>query len=196
MSKQDQLKIDYRRVDDLVPYVRNTRTHSELQIAEVAASINEFGFTNPILVDGENGIIAGHGRLMAAQKIGMTEVPVIELAHLNDAQKRAYVIADNKLAEKAGWDENLLALELGDLADMGFDATLTGFCEDEIANIIQAANSSQGLTDEDETPEVNEDAPVSHLGDLWLLGGGIILFAEIVQTAPLCRDYWATLSRI
>ena len=115
------LAITYRPVSALIPYARNARIHSEAQVAQIAASIREFGWTNPILVDGENGIIAGHGRLMAARKLGIVDVPVIELAGLSEAQKRAYVIADNRLALNAGWDEDLLALEFGDLASLGFD---------------------------------------------------------------------------
>jgi len=110
------LNVEYRRVEALVPYARNPRTHSEAQIAKIAASIVEYGWTNPILVDGNNGIIAGHGRLAAARKLGLDEVPVIELAHLTPAQKRAYVIADNRLALNAGWDEEMLALELAELS--------------------------------------------------------------------------------
>lgn len=98
------LAIDYRAIGDLIPYARNARTHSEAQVALIAGSIREYGFTNPVLVDGENGIIAGHGRVMAARKLGLAKVPVIELAHLTEAQKRAYILADNKLAEQAGWD--------------------------------------------------------------------------------------------
>ncbi|MFC4669420.1 ParB/Srx family N-terminal domain-containing protein, partial [Seohaeicola nanhaiensis] len=101
----------------LIPYANNARTHSEAQVAQIAGSIREFGFNNPVLVDGENGIIAGHGRVLAARKLGLAEVPVIELAHLSEAQKRAYILADNRLAEAAGWDRDLLALELGDLTD-------------------------------------------------------------------------------
>lgn len=114
-------------LDGLIPYARNSRTHSEEQVAQIAASIREFGFTNPVLVDGEGGIIAGHGRVMAARKLGMKEVPVIELDHLTDAQKRAYVIADNKLALRAGWNDEMLRLELADLDAEGFDLALTGF---------------------------------------------------------------------
>jgi len=187
LKTKEQLKIEYRDVALLVPYVRNTRTHSDEQISEVATSINEFGFTNPILVDGSNGIIAGHGRLMAAQKLGMSEVPVIELSHLNEAQKRAYVIADNKLAEKAGWDEELLALELGDLAEMGYDNTLTGFSENDIANIIQAANSSQGLTDEDEVKGL-ESEPITVKGDVWKLGSHRLMCGD-----STCKEQILTL---
>lgn len=161
------LSVEYRPVDILIPYVNNARTHSDAQIAQIAASIREFGFTNPILVDGENGIIAGHGRLSAARKLGMQEVPVIELAGLTDAQKRAYVLADNKLALNAGWDDALLRLELGELDAEGFDIGLIGFGEDELAGLL--ADKTDGLTDPDDVPEPPAD-PVTQLGDVWLLG--------------------------
>lgn len=121
------LAVSYRPVNDLTPYAKNSRTHSERQVEQIAASIKEFGFTQPILVDGNNGVIAGHGRLMAARLIGMDEVPVIELSGLTAAQKRAYVIADNKLTENGGWDESILADELKVLGAEGYDLTLTGF---------------------------------------------------------------------
>lgn len=127
-----------RPIADLIPYARNARTHSEAQVAQIAASIREFGWTNPVLIDAEGGVIAGHGRLLAARKLGMEAVPVIELAHLTDAQKRAYILADNRLAESAGWDEELLALELADLRDLGFDLALTGFDADEVAESLRA----------------------------------------------------------
>lgn len=130
------LQITYKAVKDLIPYVNNSRTHSEEQVTQVASSIKEFGFTNPILLDGESGIIAGHGRLLAAKKLGMEQVPTIELAHLSDVQKRAYVIADNKLALNAGWDNEMLMLELKDLSDLGYDIGLTGFDADEIQALI------------------------------------------------------------
>jgi ParB-like chromosome segregation protein Spo0J len=126
------LAIEYRSLDALIPYARNARTHSDAQVAQIAASIREFGWTNPVLVDGDNGIIAGHGRLLAARKLGMSQAPVIELAGLSEAQKRAYILADNKLALNAGWDDELLALEFADLASLGVDLSLTGFGEDEI----------------------------------------------------------------
>ena len=132
-------------VADLVPYARNARTHSDAQVAQIAASIREFGFTNPILVDGERGVIAGHGRLMAARQLGMTEVPTLELAHLTPTQRRAYVLADNKLALNAGWDTDMLRLELADLQLGGFDLGLTGFGDDEIAGLLVDTNG--GLTD-------------------------------------------------
>jgi hypothetical protein len=128
-----KLAVVYRQIDALIPYVGNSRTHSDEQVAQIAASIREFGFTNPILTDGENGIIAGHGRLMAARKLAMDEVPTIELAGLTAAQKRAYVIADNKLALNAGWDVAALKVEFSLLGDENFDIALTGFDAGEIA---------------------------------------------------------------
>jgi hypothetical protein len=166
-SGSDRLLVEYRPATSLIPYARNARTHSEKQVAEIAASIREFGWTNPILVDGENGIIAGHGRLLAARKLGISEVPVIELAGLTEAQKRAYVIADNKLALNAGWNNELLALEFGDLESLGFDLSLTGFDELEIAAIGSLADA--GLTDPDDIPETPEQ-PTSLLGGVWILG--------------------------
>jgi hypothetical protein len=118
------------QVADLIPYARNSRTHSEEQISQIAASIKEFGFLNPVIVDGENGIIAGHGRVMAAKKLGMTELPVVEASHLTDAQRRAYIIADNKLALNAGWDDEMLRVEFDELGALGFDLDLTGFSAD------------------------------------------------------------------
>lgn len=129
------MQIEQRNINDLIPYVRNARTHSDEQIAQLAGSIREFGWTNPILVDGENGLIAGHGRLLAARKLGFETVPVIELAHMTEAQKRAYILADNKLALNAGWDNELLSLELGDLQLDGMDLSLVGFSIDELTGL-------------------------------------------------------------
>jgi hypothetical protein len=126
------MKIEQRKVESLIPYINNSRKHSDEQVAQIAASIKEFGWTNPVLVDGDNGIIAGHGRLMAARKLGMDEIPTIELAHLSQAQKKALIIADNKLALNAEWDENLLKLELQDLEELSFDLNLLGFDSNEI----------------------------------------------------------------
>jgi hypothetical protein len=132
------------KVADLIPYARNSRTHSDAQVAQITASIREFGFTNPVLVDGSNGVIAGHGRILAARKLGMDTVPVIELAHLSEAQKRAYVIADNKLALNAGWDDEMLRVEISELTDAGFDLALTGFDAEEIAGLIGDQTDGQG----------------------------------------------------
>ena len=155
-------------VDKIIPYVKNSRTHSDEQVAQVAASIKEFGFTNPILLDKENVIIAGHGRMLAAQRLGLSEVPCIRLDHLTEAQKKAYIIADNKLALNAGWDNELLGLELGELRDEGFDISLTGFTEEELAGLI-VEEIPEGLTDEDQVPEVPEN-PITVHGDIWVLG--------------------------
>lgn len=155
-------------VSSLIPYARNSRTHSPEQVSKIAASIKEFGFLNPVIVDGENGIVAGHGRVMAAQKLGMDEVPTVEAAHLTAAQKRAYIIADNRLALDAGWDDEMLRVEFGDLEAEGFDLTLTGFTLDEI-NALQIEEIEEGLTDEDAVPEVPE-TPVTVEGDVWTLG--------------------------
>ena len=160
-------EISLRQVAALVPYARNSRTHSDAQVAQIAASIREFGWTNPVLIDGADGIIAGHGRLLAARKLGLTEVPCIVLDHLSETQKRALIIADNKLALNAGWDSEMLGLELQDLADENFDMGLVGFTEDELAALV--AVKTEGLTDPDETPEPPAD-PVSVLGDVWVLG--------------------------
>jgi DNA modification methylase len=162
------VKIEQVKLDALIPYARNSRTHSDAQVAQIAASIKEFGFTNPVLIDETGSIIAGHGRVMAARKLAIADVPSIRLTHLTEAQKKAYVIADNKLALNAGWDDEMLAVELTDLKDMGFDLDLTGFSTDEIEALL-APVGTEGLTDEDAVPEVPE-APVTVLGDVWLLG--------------------------
>ena len=170
------LQITSRRVDDLIPYARNARTHSPEQVAQIAASIREFGWTNPVLVDGENGIIAGHGRVLAARKLSLDEVPVIELAHMSETQKRAYIIADNKLAEQAGWDAELLALELGELQADGFDLDLLGFDESELGDLLEL-DPKAGLTDDDAAPEL-QDAPVSQPGDVWRLGNHRVMCGD------------------
>jgi urocanate hydratase len=151
------MKIETIKTSDLIPYARNSRTHSESQVAQIAGSIREFGFSNPVLIDAENGIIAGHGRVLAAQKLGMDKVPCVRLSHLTDSQKRAYIIADNKLAELAGWDEEMIALELGDLREVDFDLGLTGFDADEIEAFLNPNKSDDVLSDE-YTHKV--DAPV------------------------------------
>lgn len=163
-----QVQIKQVAVEKLIPYVRNSRTHSDAQVAQIAASIKEFGWTNPILVDGTNGIIAGHGRLLAARKLGQTEVPVIELAHMTESQKKAYVIADNQLAMNAGWDTSMLTLELSDLKEVGFSLDILGFDPKELDNLLQP-EQVDGLTDEDAVPDI-PDEPVTKLGDIYQLG--------------------------
>lgn len=130
------MNIETIAVDLLIPYARNSRTHSDEQVAQIAASIREFGFTNPVLIDGEDGIIAGHGRVLGARKIGMKSVPCIRLDHLTENQKRAYIIADNKLALNAGWDDEMLALEFEELRGVDFDLSLTGFDAGELAALM------------------------------------------------------------
>ncbi|ALN64597.1 DNA methylase family protein [Lysobacter antibioticus] len=180
------LQIEQRPIEALIPFARNARTHSDAQVAQIAASIVEFGWTNPILVDGTSGIIAGHGRLLAARQLGLAQVPVIELAHLTPAQKRAYVIADNRLAENAGWDEELLKLELAELRDAEFDLDLLGFTEDELDDLL--IDDQAGLTDDDEVPEPTEH-PVSRPGDVWICGGHKVLCGDATSS----DDYAALL---
>jgi DNA modification methylase len=161
------MKIETIKTTALIPYARNSRSHSESQVAQIAGSIREFGFTNPVLIDADNGIIAGHGRVMAAGLLGLASVPCIRLAHLTDTQKRAYIIADNKLALNAGWDEELLALELGELGDLDFDLSLIGFDETELGDLM--AETTEGETDPDDVPEPPVD-PVTVQGDVWVMG--------------------------
>jgi len=151
----------------LIPYVRNARTHSPAQVDKIAASIREFGFLSPIITDGQSGILAGHGRVMAAQKLGLDTLPTIDAAHLTEAQRRAYVLADNRTALDAGWDDDLLKIELQDLDAAGFDLSLTGFDVDEIAALT--LDATEGLTDPDAVPDAPA-VPVTVLGDVWLLG--------------------------
>lgn len=163
-----KLKIEYRKVSDLLPYARNARTHSDTQVSQLAASIKEFGFNNPVAVDGEGMILCGHGRVMAAQKLGMTEVPTVCLSHLSDTQKKAYILADNKLALNAGWDNDMLKVELEDLKFSNFDLDLVGFSTEELDEIMN----------QDEEPEVEDDdytvavpqEPKAKLGDIYILG--------------------------
>jgi ParB-like chromosome segregation protein Spo0J len=135
-SNSNRLEIKYLLIDELIPYSRNPRTHSEEQIAQIAASIREFGFTNPILIDSNQGIIAGHGRLAAAKELGLEKIPCIDLSQLTEEQRRAYIITDNKLALNAGWNEDLLRLELTDLKELGANLELTGFDPMELADIM------------------------------------------------------------
>jgi site-specific DNA-methyltransferase (adenine-specific) len=189
-------KIEQIKTSALIPYARNSRTHSEAQVAQIAGSIREFGFTNPVLIDADNGIIAGHGRIMAAQKLGLAEVPCIRLDHLTETQRKAYIIADNKLALNSGWDEEMLALELGELKDLDFDLSLTGFSDDELADIL--AETVEGETDPDDVPETPVD-PVTVPGDVWVLGKHRLLCGDstsIDDLRKLCGeqdvDMWLT----
>lgn len=169
------MKIEQLKVGDLIPYARNSRTHTKDQIDKVAASIREFGFTNPVLVQDDGTIIAGHGRVMAAKQLDMETVPCIRLSHLTPAQARAYVIADNALAEQAGWDDELLKAELLDLGSLGFDLNLLGL--EQLDKILKVIPSNEGLTDPDDVPDVPAE-PTTRLGDLWGLGRHRVLCGD------------------
>ena len=153
-------------IDRLIPYPNNARTHSDEQVAQIAASIKEFGFTNPVLVDGDNGILAGHGRVQAARKLQLKSVPTIDLSYLTPVQRKAYILADNKLSLNAGWDVELLQGELAGLDELEFDLSLTGFSDSELAGFL---DTNEGLTDPDDVPDV-PDEPTACLGDVWILG--------------------------
>lgn len=170
MSLQVAKNIVQQRTDALLPYARNSRTHSDEQVAQIAASIREFGFTNPVLVDADNGIVAGHGRVMAAKLLGMSEVPTIDVGWMTEVQRRAYVIADNQLALNAGWDESVLAQEAAWLQDQQFNTNLLGFNADFLDGLLAEDDATdEGLTDQDDAPAVQAE-PVTCLGDVWLMG--------------------------
>lgn len=182
-----QLAVEYRRLDELVPYARNARTHSEAQVAEIAGSIREFGFTNPVLIAEDGTLIAGHGRVLAARKLGMETVPAIVLSGLSESQRRALVISDNRIAINAGWDEDLLALELSDLQEAGFDLGLTGFGDDELQDLLYGNRDEQdGLTEDDAIPELPA-TPVTRRGDLWLLGDHRLLCGDSTDGDDVTR---------
>jgi DNA modification methylase len=183
MRELSDIKVELRPIDVLLPYCRNPRLHDEAQVSQIAASMVEFGWTSPILVDGQNGLIAGHGRLLAARKLGLKQVPVIELAHLTETQKRAYVITDNQLTLNSTWDEDLLRVELAALQEADFDLALTGFDDDEIAELLAGEESTtEGNTDEDAAPEVPV-TPVSKPGDVWIMGGHRLLCGDSTDAA-------------
>jgi DNA modification methylase len=156
-------------IEKLIPYARNARTHDEAQVSQIAASIKEFGFNNPILISDDYSIIAGHGRLAAARKLGLAEVPVIRLSHLSDTQRKAYVLADNRLALNAGWDNDLLKLELIELKAEDVDLEMLGFSVEELDGLLNALEPTEGLTDEDDVPEPPPE-PITKPGDIWILG--------------------------
>jgi DNA modification methylase len=177
-------RIENWLIDRLIPWLTNPRTHSDAQVAQIAASISAFGFNNPILVDTKAGILAGHGRLLAARKLGLVEVPVIVLDHLSEAQKRAYIIADNQLALQAGWDEEMLRIELAALRDEDFNLDLIGFEDDELTQLLAAQDAVSGLTDEDAVPELSTTA-VCVPGDLWILGNHKLLVGDATDSGEL-----------
>ena len=192
----DDRQIEIRSIDDITPYARNSRTHSDEQVAQIAASIREFGWTTPILIDEEGSVICGHGRLLAARKLGQAEVEVIVARGWSDAKKRAYVIADNKLALNAGWDMELLALELADLKEFDFDLGLTGFSDEELSKLLP--DKTDGNTDQDEVPEVPAD-PITKPGDVWLMGKHRLLCGDSTSvddmeklTSGQLVDMWLT----
>jgi DNA modification methylase len=162
-------RIERIGVETLLPYAKNSRTHSDEQVAQIAASIKEFGFNNPILIDKDNTIIAGHGRLLAARRAGMVDVPCIRLDHLTETQRKAYVIADNRLALNAGWDNEMLTIELNELLEDDFALDILGFDEKELKALLDPIQATEGLTDEDAVPEAPEE-PKSKLGDIWIMG--------------------------
>ena len=183
---QQSLVVQLWPIDRLVPYPRNSRTHSEAQIAQIAASITEFGWTNPILLGPDGVVIAGHARIAAARLLGLTEVPVIVLGHLTEAQRRALVIADNQLALNAGWDEELLCAELSALQEEDFDVSLIGFEAEELARLLAAHDAAEGLTDEDAVPDLPE-TPASLAGDLWILGEHRLLVGDAIDATAVAR---------
>ena len=170
MSIRVAYEIVQQRTDALLPYARNSRTHSDEQIAQIAASIREFGFTNPVLVDGDNNIVAGHGRVMAAKKLGLPDVPTVNVGWMSEVQRRAYVIADNQLALNAGWDESVLAQETEWLQEQQFDTSLLGFSADYLDGLLaEEAATDVGLVDQDDAPPV-QAKPTTRLGDVWVMG--------------------------
>lgn len=180
-STEHPLKVIYKKVSDLKPYENNARTHSDEQIDQLAESMRTFGFTNPMLVD-DKGIIAGHGRLMAAQRAGLTEVPTIELTGMSDKDRRAYILLDNQSAINADWDEEKLGDELLKLLNEDYDISIIGFEDDYLADLLDV--ETEGLTDEDEVPEV-EDDPISKLGDIWVLGRHRLLCGDSTSKADV-----------
>jgi DNA modification methylase len=184
------LNIEKIDISVLIPYARNARTHSDEQIAQIAGSIKEFGFNNPVLIDKDNGVIAGHGRLAAARKLGLKEVPCIRLEHLTETQRKAYILADNRIALNSGWEAELLSLELSELLDGGVNLESLGFDADEIDALLNKIEPTEGLTDEDATPEVPEE-PVTKPGDVWILGKHRLMCGDstsIQALEALCQD--------
>lgn len=178
------LNVQQIALEQLVPYARNARTHSDSQVAQIAGSIAEFGFVNPVLVGGDNIIIAGHGRVMAAKKLGLQTVPTIKLDHLTENQRRALVIADNKIAENAGWDEELLRLELQNLADEDFDLDLLGFDDVELDDLLTSLDDDEAAALDENIPEVQEN-PVSRTGDIWIMGEHRLLCGDSTSEADM-----------
>ena len=191
-------QIEMVSIGQLLPYARNARTHDDAQVAQIAASIKEFGFNNPILIADDQSIVAGHGRLAAARKLGLAEVPVVRLSHLSDTQRKAYILADNRLALNAGWDNDLLKLELQELEIEGVDLEMLGFSKEELDGLLNSLESTEGLTDEDAVPEPPEE-PITKPGDIWILGRHRLMCGDstsIDHLEKLCNgqqvDMWLT----
>jgi DNA modification methylase len=183
------MKVEYTRVRELRPYANNARTHSKKQVRQIANSIEKFGFCNPVLIDDEKQIIAGHGRVEAAKLLGIDAVPTCRLSHLSEADKRAYILADNRLAEKAGWDKELLAIELQGLIDLDFEIELTGFEMPQIDVILEDAREAKGEPSgpEDDVPQYPSGPVVTQAGDLWVLGNHRLLCADAREEAAYDR---------
>lgn len=179
------LKIQYQLIEELTPYQNNARTHSRRQVKQIAKSIERFGFTNPILISDDGGIIAGHGRVRAAQLLRMSKVPVVKLSHLSEAERQAYVLADNKLALNAGWDEDMLAIELQALIDLDFDLEVTGFELAEIDLALSLASDDQDQNDADIIPVMVRDKPITQIGDVWILGQHRLLCGDAQQKSNI-----------
>ena len=184
------LNITSISIDALIPYTNNARTHSSEQVAKIAASIKEFGFNDPIAIDANNGIIAGHGRLQAARLLAMTHVPTIQLGHLNKTQQKAYILAHNRIATDAGWDSSLLQIELQEIEDAGFNLAETGFDEDELEEYMNPETINMGIGDAEAVPELRE-IPVSVIGDTWILGNHRLRCGDAtnpIDVQELCKD--------
>ena len=191
-------QIEMVSIGQLLPYARNARTHDDAQVAQIAASIKEFGFNNPILIADDQSIVAGHGRLAAARKLGLAEVPVVRLSHLSDTQRKAYILADNRLALNAGWDNDLLKLELQELEIEGVDLEMLGFSKEELDGLLNSLEPTEGLTDEDAVPETPEE-PITKPGDIWILGKHRLMCGDSTSldhlatlTAGALVDMWLT----
>ena len=175
-------KLEFRETRELIPNARNARTHSDSQVEKIAASIRKFKFLNPVIIDGSNGIIAGHGRVLAAQKLGMETVPCILADHLTEAEKRAYMLADNRIATESGWDKDLLSIELSELQGMDFDLSFTGFDDLEISHLTAPKNPGTG--DDDKAPDLPV-SPVSKVGDVWLLGDHRVMCGDSTEDGQM-----------
>ncbi|MCB2014671.1 MAG: DNA methyltransferase [Sphingobium sp.] len=185
-----RLRIDYRNIEELVPRSSNPRTHSEKQIGQIAASIKRFGFTNPVLIHDGDGIIAGHGRVVAAKRLGMHEVPTVRLSDMSEVEIRAYVIADNRLAENAGWDETLLGIEFAYLSelDLDFDLSITGFELPAIDLLIEGVDAGDDKGDEaDAVPEVASGPAVTQPGDIWIIGPHRLICGDALDASTYAR---------